>query len=285
MSIENLCKIFMYRREINNIKIINDKYYTPKELAQYVVSKTKEIIGEGNIEEYIEPSAGGGVFLEFLDKPYLAYDIEPENTKITKQNFLDLKLEYKKGRCIIGNPPYGEKNVLTVQFFKQAITMGDYIAFILPISQLNNNYQMFEFDLIHSEDLGLKNYSDRELRCCFNIYKKPDNEFNGKPNYKLKDVTIKENRRTGQQISDMSDYDIGICSFGSGIIGRVPERKGQYAKEFYFKIHNQEIRDKVIALIIDTDWESEVCNGISGQTNLAQWQVYKYIKEQIPEIN
>jgi len=225
------------------------------------------------------------VFLEYLDKLYLAYDIEPEDSKIIKQDFLDLNLEYKKDRCIIGNPPYGEKNVLAVQFFKQAINMCDYISFILPISQLNNNYQMFEFDLVYSEDLGLKNYSNRELRCCFNIYKRPDSGFNGKPNYKLKDVIIKENRRTGQQISDMEDYDIGICSFGSGIIGRIPERKGQYAKEFYFKIHNQELKGKIIKLIATTDWELEVCNGISGQTNLAQWQVYKYIKEQIPEIN
>jgi len=162
--------------------------------------------------------------------------------------------------------------------------MGDYISFILPISQLNNNYQMFEFDLIHSEDLGLKNYSNRELRCCFNIYKRPDDGFNSKPNYKLKDVDIKENRRTGKQILNMDDYDIGICSFGSGIIGRVPKRKGQYAKEFYFKIHNQEVKEKVIELIANTDWELKVCNGISGQTNLAQWQVYKYIKEQMPEI-
>ena len=225
------------------------------------------------------------MFLEYLDKLYLAYDIEPEDSKIIKQDFLDLNLEYKKDRCIIGNPPYGEKNVLAVQFFKQAINMCDYISFILPISQLNNNYQMFEFDLVYSEDLGLKNYSNRELRCCFNIYKRPDSGFNGKPNYKLKDVIIKENRRTGQQISDMEDYDIGICSFGSGIIGRIPERKGQYAKEFYFKIHNQELKGKIIKLIATTDWELEVCNGISGQTNLAQWQVYKYIKEQIPEIN
>lgn len=30
-----------------------------------------------------------------------------------------------------------------------------YIAFIQPISQLNNNLQMYEFDLIYSEDLGI----------------------------------------------------------------------------------------------------------------------------------
>ena len=69
-------------------KIQNDKYYTLPDLAKYIVDKTKEIIGDENIIEYIEPSAGAGVFLDFLDKPYLAYDIEPEDDRIIKQDFL-----------------------------------------------------------------------------------------------------------------------------------------------------------------------------------------------------
>ena len=136
---------------------------------------------------------------------------------------------------------------------------------------------------MHSEDLGLQHYSDRDLHCCFNIYKRPINGLNKKNSYKLKDVAIKENRRTGQQI-DNSNYDIGICSFGSGIIGKIPAYVGQYAKEFYFKINNEKFREEIIELIKKTDWEHDVCNGISGQTNLAQWQVYKYLKEQIPEL-
>ena len=264
-------------------KIQNDKYYTSPELAKYCVGKTKEIIGEDNITEYIEPSAGSGVFLDYLDKPYLAYDIEPEGNNVIKQDWLETELNYLKGRCVIGNPPFGNKNTLSVKFFKKATNICDYIAFILPISQLNNNQQMFEFDLVHSEDLGLQHYSDRDLHCCFNIYKRPINGLNKKNNYKLKDVVIKENRRTGQQI-DNNDYDIGICSFGSGIIGRIPTHVGQYAKEFYFKINNSMFREEIIDLIKTTDWEHDVCNGISGQTNLAQWQVYKYLKEQIPEL-
>ena len=77
-------------------KIQNDKYYTSPELAQYCVKKTKEIIGEDNITEYIEPSAGSGVFLDYLDKPYLAYDIEPEDERIIKQDWLTVDLDYIK---------------------------------------------------------------------------------------------------------------------------------------------------------------------------------------------
>lgn len=264
-------------------KIELDKYYTSPELAKYCVEKTKEIIGSENITEYVEPSAGSGVFLDYLDNKHLAYDIEPEDERISKQDYLELELEYKKGRCIIGNPPFGNKNTLIVKFYKKSIKLGDFISFILPISQLNNNQQMYEFDLIYSEDLGLKDYTGVKLHCCLNIYKRNKNGLNQKPNYKLKDVEIKEHRRTGKQCNN-DIFDIGICSFGSGIIGRIPNHFGQYAKEFYFKINNETLKDKIIELIKTTDWEKDVCNGISGQTNLAQWQVYKYIKKMIPEV-
>ena len=78
---------------INIAKILNDKYYTSPELAEYCVKKTKEIIGEENITEYIEPSAGSGVFLDYLDKPYFAYDIEPEDVGIESQTLKGLIID------------------------------------------------------------------------------------------------------------------------------------------------------------------------------------------------
>ena len=99
------------KRVINIAKIINDKYYTSPELAEYCVKKTEEIIGKENITEYLEPSAGNGVFINYLNNNYRLYDIEPEDIRIQKQDYLTLDLPYKKGRCIIGNPPFGVKIV------------------------------------------------------------------------------------------------------------------------------------------------------------------------------
>ena len=145
----------------------------------------------------------------------MAYDIEPEDNRIKKQDFLELNLEYKKGRCVIGNPPYGSRNTLSVRFYKKSIQMCDYIVFILPISQLNNNQQMYEFDLIHSEDLGLKQYSDRIIHCCFNIYKRPINGLNNKPNYKLLDIEVLEYRRNGTY-KKPNQYDFGMWGASLG---------------------------------------------------------------------
>ena len=265
-------------------KIPNDKYYTSSELAEYCVNKTKEIIGEDNIAEYIEPSAGSGVFLDCLDKPYLAYDIEPEDNRIQKQDYLALGLNYKKGRCIIGNPPFGVKNTLTVKFYKQSIKFGDYISFILPISQLNNNQQMYEFDLVYSEDLGERHYSDRKVHCCFNIYKRPISGLNKKTKIKLQCMTITEVRLNNKIVDN---YDLRLLAWGTGFNGLrlggfLSEKDKKYAKEFYIKIHSEKYKSQIIKLLKEVDWVKEYF--MTATPNLLQWQVYKYIKEQIPEI-
>ena len=124
-------------------KIELDKYYTSDELAKYCVKKTKEIIGEENISEWLEPSAGGGSFLNHLPINTLAYDIAPEDNRITKQDYLTLDLEYKKGRCIIGNPPFGNRNNLIKKFYNKSIKIGDYVAFILPIKMFDNTASLY----------------------------------------------------------------------------------------------------------------------------------------------
>lgn len=260
-----------------------DKYYTPLKLAEYIVNKTEEIIGEQNIIEYIEPSAGAGVFLDcldYLDKPYLAYDIEPEDSRVARQDYLKLDLEYKRGRCVIGNPPFGRGNTLSVKFYKKSIELADYIAFIQPISQLNNNIQMYEFDLVYSEDLGLHNYSGKQLRCCFNIYKRPQSgKLNNRPNYKLKDVTIIEYRRGGNSIIPPGyDYVMGVY----GCVGKVPNKVGQYVMEYYFYIKNKELKNKVLDVLENYDWKS-ISKSISAPI-LSQWRIFKVLKEQIPEL-
>ena len=261
-------------------KINLDKYYTPSDLAEYCVKKTKEVIGEENVTEWLEPSAGAGVFLPYLDNNYLAFDIEPEAENIEQANYLELELPYFKGRCVIGNPPFGT-NTLVKSFYNKSINICDYIAFILPISQFDNNYQLYKFDLIHSEKLHNVYYSKKQLDCCFNIYSRPK-ILNKKPCYKLKDVVLHEYRRGEKELKNV--YDIGICSFGRGIIGNIPKYVGYYAKEIYFEIKTEKYKSEIIDLVKNTEWESKLCLSISGQTNLSLWKVYKYLREQIPQL-
>lgn len=233
-------------------KIKNDKYYTSAELSKYCVKKTKEIIGEENIEEYIEPSAGNGSFLNYLDKPYLAFDIEPEDDKIAKQDWLTIDLEYKTGRCIIGNPPFGRCLNLAQKFYKKSIHVGDYISFILPISQLNNISSMYEFDLIHSEDLGIKTYTDRKLHCCLNIYKRPKDKLNQKPKNKLQDISIFKQDSIGYK---EREYDIRMCYWGDGTAGKILLDDEIYSAEYKIKINNEELKQQIKYFLETFDWK------------------------------
>ena len=264
------------------MKIHLDKYYTPVDLAEYCVKKTKEVIGVDNITEWLEPSAGAGVFLPYLDNNYLAFDIEPEAENIEQKNYLELDLPYFKGRCVIGNPPYGKGNYTSVKFFKQAITQGDYVAFILPISQLNNNMYMYEFDMVYSEDLGKRKYSDRPVHCVLNIYKRNEKGYNKKPNYDLKDVVLR-GVATGKSRNDKvpEKYDFSVCGFGSSV-GLQAEREGQYCQQIYVSINNVMYLENITEIILSTKWKE--IYGMTGTPKLKHWMINKLLREQIPQL-
>ena len=263
-------------------KITLDKYYTSSDLAEYCVKKTKEVIGEQNITEWLEPSAGAGVFLPYLDNNYLAFDIEPEAYNIEQKDYLELDLPYFKGRCVIGNPPYGKGNYTSVKFFKKAITQGDYVAFILPISQLNNNMYMYEFDMVYSEDLGKRTYSDRKVHCVLNIYKRNAKGLNPKPNFDLKDVVLK-GVATGKSRNDKVPeiYDFSVCGFGASV-GNFCDYDGQYCQQIYVTINNDQYREQITKVIQDTDWLK--LYGMTATPKLKHWMINKRLREQIPEL-
>ena len=267
--------------EVKNTKKISlDKYYTPKELAKRLIDKTFEILGEGNICEIIEPSAGDGSFSSQIN--CIAYDIAPESEGIIKQDFLELILPYKKGRLVIGNPPYGHGNTLSIAFYKKACAIGDYIAFILPISCLNGDMQMYYFDLIYSEDLGMQKYSDRELHCCFNIYKRPEKGINEKSDYTLKDIEIREYRRGGSYPPPPDGWDYAICNFGSGCFAKPIKHVGQYANELYFYCHKKEYKDRMLELLEFNTIRSYV-KSISMK-RMSKKRFYLYLRENIEGI-
>lgn len=239
------------------MKIENDKYYTPIELANYCWNKVLEVIGEENISEIIEPSCGNGAFYHHRDMvPHFGYDIEPQCSfdNVLNGDFLSQDIVYLPGRLVIGNPPYGRCLNLAQKFFKKSVDIADYIAFILPISQLNNTRSMYEFDLLYSEDLGNRIYTDRQLHCCFNVYKRPANgELNNKPVAKLKDVSIYRQDSTGY---NDKDFDIRMCYWGDGTAGKILKDDEHYSAEYKIKVNNESLKREIIDVLSTFDWKS-----------------------------
>lgn len=268
-------------------KINNDKYYTPIETANHCWDVIDKKIGLNNISSIIEPSVGNGAFCNYKVKPDLCIDILPEikGENIIQADFLEYKLEYEKNRLIIGNPPFGDKLHLAVKFYNKAVEIADYIAFILPISQLNNHYSFYKFDLIYSEDLGLLHYSDRELKCCFNIYKRPENgKLNKKTLNRIKGITIY--REDCKGFKEITDYDIRMCYWGSGIVGKIlsPTDK-DYAGEYKIKVDDSHpYKKEIINLIKTYDWKGYLSNSISMKS-LMKYQLLEVIRKEIPKVD
>lgn len=233
-------------------KINLDKYYTPSDLAEYCVKKTKEVIGVKNITEWLEPSAGAGVFLPYLDNNYLAFDIEPEAENIEQKNYLELDLPYLKGRCVIGNPPFGDRNNLARSFYKHACKMGDYIGFILPISQFENSDSLYHFDLIKSIDLGILEYSGMKIHCCFNLYQRPKNgKLNSKPKLSSGLFVIYRDDQDGY---NKLDYD--LCIFRRGASIGKEKFTDTHTQTYKIVVKNKSDVDYVRSTILNFDWHN-----------------------------
>lgn len=261
-------------------KIKNDKYYTPTATAQYCINKTYEIIGKENISGIIEPSAGSGAFSSQI-KDCLAFDIEPECDGIIKQDFLSIDIPYKKGVLFIGNPPYGSKMNLAQKFYKKCVHIGDYIAFILPISQLWNNNSLYEFDLVYSEDLGKKDYSGRKLHCCFNIYKRPrGGSLNKKPKRKMDDVTII--RQDSKKFQEVKDYDLRMCYWGDASAGKILKEGESYSAEYKIIVNNKNLREEVINCLSGVDWRKEL--NCIAMLKIQQFHIHMVLKKYIKGI-
>lgn len=269
----------------NTTKLDYDQYYTSYDDMEYCVNKAWDVIKDlgYDVSEFLEPSAGEGVFSNYLADSGLdviAMDLFPKGENIIQQDFLTCDLEYKKGRFIIGNPPYGARLNLAQKFYKKSIELGDYIAFILPISQLDNNQSMYEFDLVYSEDLGKLLFSNcKKVHCCLNVYIRPKDGLNKKPISKLKDITIvREDSKKYEEF----EYDIRMCYWGDGTAGKILHEGEKYSGEYKIKINNEELKDDIIRILTTINWKDELNS--TAMRRIKQYHIISVLKKYIPDI-
>ena len=105
-----------------------DEFYTLPDVAKRLCQK----LDFTGFDTIIEPSAGGGSFLECLPSGTIAMDINPRHPGVSRADFLEFE-PGAVGKClVIGNPPFGVQCSLAVKFFNHSATFADTIAMILP---------------------------------------------------------------------------------------------------------------------------------------------------------
>ena len=150
-----------------------DAYFTKPETATKCVSILDNLIGINH--SYLEPSAGSGAFMHpLLNRSVTACDICPEADNIITENFLSSTLT---ADVVIGNPPFGTRSKLAVDFINKAATFAKYIAFILPVQFRKYGTQKLlnpSLSLIYDELLPANSFllDDKEysVRCCYQVW-------------------------------------------------------------------------------------------------------------------
>lgn len=133
-----------------NIKESNklEKHYTPDILIDYCF-KQLDTYYKDNISEYLENSAGSGNIIDYIKsnrkENYIAYDIfnETKREDIKECDYLKEKIDYKKGRVCVMNPPFQKG----LKFVYKALKECDYVVSILSSNALLNvNYEDYTVD-------------------------------------------------------------------------------------------------------------------------------------------
>lgn len=271
-------------------KIPFDKYYTPPTVARWCIEKTKEVIGEENITEWFEPSAGSGSFSHQLEG-CRAYDLYPQHEYIEQADFLELELEYKRGRCFIGNPPFGgSAGKILKGFYDKCCEFGDYIAFIQPAAYYWNYKKFFKFEIVYS-CLIKTEYTNHNLWTSFTIYKRNPikNDFRDRiERTELRDVTftkIGRKNAEGAEHKKNLDYDYCFSSFGTIFSEKKPY---ETAGQILVKINNESLREEIMTFmkwIYYEDKRSEVMSRkCVGSKNVDIEDLKKIMKICIPKI-
>ena len=167
-----------------------DKFYTQKEVAKKCFNFLSEKLKIKKEVEFLEPSAGNGSFLDLLEN-YTALDIMPEDERIIKQDFLKYETD-KNNYITIGNPPFGNRSKLAIDFFNKASLISEVIAFIVPVSfmkwnvqkNLNNDFALIDFMYLEPESF-LNNEEPYSVRTVFQIWVKKNGEYDNGKNLRL----------------------------------------------------------------------------------------------------
>jgi hypothetical protein len=284
--------------DAKDIHLNLDKYYTKRSLSKKLFNILKNFIIDENLTInnnfkhvlFVEPSAGNGSFLEALnDFNSIGFDLLPDENNqfnIIKNDFLtediNLKLnkdQINKEKIFIGNPPFGKKSKIAIDFINTAFKYSNIVAFIVPVqfrkwsvqSKINDKAKLV-LDIDLEEDAFEFMGKPYKLRCCFQVWIK-DIDYKGenirikeKPPTQHKDFQLYQYNRT-VEAEKYFDYD---WDFAVGRQGYLDYNQKIFKKEeidpkkqwIFFKANNKEVLDNLFR--IDFEKLSKKNIGIPG---------------------
>jgi predicted RNA methylase len=220
-----------------------EQYYTPKELAEKLISEVLGLVPDLAKRTVIEPAGGTGSFIKAAQSigvaEFLSFDIEPKHSLVKKADFLVKKFSAKDA-VTISNPPFGRNNSLSIPFFNKAAEHSEFICFIVPrswrkwsvINRLDRRFHLIaDHDILidYEDDLGERLSSRTSLSTCFQIWQR---KAELRPIIKVKDMGLIA--KCGPEEADVA---LTIFGFGCGKVRTEFERKPNSTVMFLRVIH------------------------------------------------
>ena len=119
-----------------------DQYYTKPHIAAQCYQRFGEVAKKLRVDlsryHFIEPSAGCGWFYDLLPaERRIGIDLDPKATdgigaKLITHDYLTWSPKDAGRYVVIGNPPFGLRGHLALQFINHSYSFADMVAFILP---------------------------------------------------------------------------------------------------------------------------------------------------------
>lgn len=145
-----------------------DQFFTPATLAKHCWETFQKHVPSYHDYTFIEPSAGDGSFMKVLPANTIGLDIEPRGDRIQKQDYLTWKPIEPKKYIVFGNPPFGLRGHLALNFINHSYAFADYVCFILP--------QLFESDGKGSPRKRVKGYNLLHSELLTAMFYSPDQQ-------------------------------------------------------------------------------------------------------------
>jgi hypothetical protein len=171
-----------------------DKFYTKPAVARKCVNRILEVVAGAEGWQWIEPSAGGGAFLQAAAAAAgvvaVGMDIDPKGEGIVQGDFLKWRpvgagagAGVSPGMLVFGNPPFGRQGSLAKSFVQHASGFADAIAFVLPRSFLKPSMSRafpLRFHCVWSEEVEKDAFEVNgvgyDVPCVFQIWVKRETE-------------------------------------------------------------------------------------------------------------
>lgn len=168
-----------------NDKDATDSVYTKREIARHCWDKFCGAAAKHGYELqkhiFVEPSAGEGCFMDLLPRARrIALDIRPRGDGIAVGDFLEWSPPKAGCYAVIGNPPFGVRGAIALEFINRAARFADIVGFILPMTFASNGKggamtRVKGLSLLHSEELPPNAFyhpdgGERDINTVFQVW-------------------------------------------------------------------------------------------------------------------